>query len=271
MTTSDNITTTFVYQVTTLTTREDRKKALVILGRLVEEGFIERAKGQNGVYRRVECECDEIDFLNAETATVDLWLPFNLNRLVEIMPGNILLVAGETNAGKTALLLNFIKNNMHKHEIHYFNSEMGNAELKKRLGLFPDALPSQWKFKAWERSDNFGDVIRPGKGKINIIDFLEMHDNFYEVGGHLNDIHKKLNGAIAFVALQKNPGTDTGLGGHRSMEKPRLYLAMAPNTLKIVKAKNWKTPENPNGLQTTFKTVRGCQFITVREWHRAEK
>ncbi len=131
-----------------------------------------------------------MDYLNSETETSDIWLPFNLNRMVEIMPGNIILIAGEPNAGKTGLLLNVIRNNMHKVEIHYFNSEMGGSELKKRLSLFDDILLHQWKFKAWERADNFSDVIKSGRGKINIIDFLEIHDEFYKVGGQLAEIHK---------------------------------------------------------------------------------
>ena len=55
-------------------------------------------------------------------------------------------------------------------------------------------------------------------GNINIIDFLEISENFYEIGGRLREIHDKLKGAVAVVALQKNAGTQTGLGGYRGME-----------------------------------------------------
>ncbi|WP_155321959.1 hypothetical protein [Desulfosarcina ovata] len=263
-----NFSATEALQGATNATFEDRKKIRVILGRLVKEGVLERVQGRNGVYRKIDAECESMDFLNAETETADIWLPFNLHRMVETMPGNIILIAGEPNAGKTGLLLNVICNNMRKFETHYFNSEMGGSELKKRLGLFPDILPSQWNFRAWERADNFADVIKPGKGRLNIIDFLELHDNFYEVGGRLAEIHKKLKGAVAVVAMQKNAGVDTGLGGFRGLEKPRLYLAMSPGRLKIVKAKNWKTDQNPNGLQYEFKVAQGCKFTTVRDWHR---
>ncbi|WP_173180004.1 DnaB-like helicase C-terminal domain-containing protein [Desulfosarcina ovata] len=268
VTTSGNITTTFVYQCQHLTTRDEKKKATAILSRLVKEGLIERTGNRAGEYRKVESECEQMDFLNAETETADIWLPFNLHRMVETMPGNLILIAGEPNAGKTGLLLNIIRQNQHKFETHYFNSEMGGSELRKRLSLFTDILPSQWRFKAWERADNFADVIKPGKGRLNIIDFLELHDNFYEIGGRLAEIHKKLKGAVAIIALQKNAGVDTGLGGFRGLEKPRLYLAMSPGRLKIVKAKNWKTDQNPNGLQYEFKVAQGCRFITVRDWHR---
>jgi hypothetical protein len=268
LTTSGNFSTTNVYQVTTSDNREDRKKITVILGRMVKEGFIKRVGGQNGIFRRIESDCEEMDWLNCETKTVPIWLPFGLDKLVEIMPGNIILVAGSPNAGKTAFLLNVIRYNMSKFEIHYFNSEMGSGELKKRLGKFDDIILRDWKFKAYERAGQFQDVIKSGEGKVNIIDFLEIYENFYEISKPLAEIHKKLKGAIAIVALQKNPGNDTGLGGYRTLEKPRLALSIDSGVLKIVKAKNWRTEENPNQKQIKFKLVNGCNLIEQGKWFK---
>lgn len=249
---------------------DEKKKTRVVLGRLVKEGLIERTGTQAGQYRVVNNDVDRMDFLNIVIETTDVWLPFGLNKLAEIMPGNIILVAGEPNSGKTAFLLNTIRYNMEKFNIHYFNSEMGGGELGKRLSKFDDLPVSDWRFKAYERSSNFADVLRTGKNTINVIDFLEIHDNFYEVGGMLAEIHEKLDGAIAIVALQKNKGTDTGLGGFRSIEKPRLVLAMSPNVIKITKAKNWATDNNPNGLERDFKLRAGCKFTTGEHWYKQE-
>jgi len=261
-----NITATEALQNATNATFEDRKKIRVILGRLVKEGILERVPNKNGVYRKIDTDVEEMAFLNAETDTCDIWLPFNLHKIVELMPGNIILLAGEPNAGKTGFLLNVIHQNMRKFEINYFNSEMGSSELRKRLDKFDDIVLSDWTFKAWERADNFADVVKSGKGKINIVDFLEIYDNFYEVGGKLAEIHNKLKGAIAIIALQKNPGVDVGLGGFRGLEKPRLYLSMSAGVLKIVKAKNWRTSENPNGKQTRFKIAEGCKLFQQGNW-----
>jgi hypothetical protein len=270
MSTKGQFLSTDVHKNLDLSTRPKMKNVSGILGRLCDEGVIERCGNRHGCFRRVEGECEVMDFLTAPTETTDIVLPFDIHEKVEIMPGNTILVAGEVNSGKTAFLLNIIKENMHSFEVYYFNSEMGSSELKKRLSLFNRPL-GEWNFKAYERSDNFGDVIKPGKGKINIIDFLELHDNFYEVGGKLAEIHKKLKDAIAVVAIQKNPGVDVGLGGYRNLEKPRLALSMSPGKIKIVKAKNWKTTENPNGLELEFKLVQGCKFIEDALWIKVNK
>lgn len=160
-----------------------------------------------------------MNFIDAPTETLDLRLPFGIHKMVETYPGNILVLAGFQNAGKTAFLLNTVYGNMRKFDVHYFNSEVGDTELRKRLDMFTDIALSDWTFTPYERSDDFADVIRPGKGKLNIIDYLEMHTNFFEISGRLAEIHKRLDGAVAIVAIQKNPGSDMGLGGYRGGEK----------------------------------------------------
>ncbi|WP_272698865.1 DnaB-like helicase C-terminal domain-containing protein [Desulfovibrio sp. Fe33] len=250
-----------------LTDRLQRNAVSSKLLRERQKNKIERVGSRSGNWRRVESECEAINFMADEEDPVDIRLPFGLHLMVELMPGNIAIVAGEPNAGKTAFLLNAVRMNQDRMEVHYFNSEMGAQELKKRLSKF-DCPMSEWRFNAWERTDNFHDAIRPGKGKLNIIDFLEVSEDFFKVGGMLKAIHDKLDGALAIVALQKNRGTDLGLGGGRSLEKPRLYLALEPNKLKIVKAKNWKTDRNPNGLERRFKTVNGCDLRPQGEWQR---
>ena len=81
----------------------------------------------------------------------------------------------------------------------------------------------------------------------------------------------KLDGGIAIICLQKNPGQDTGLGGYRSMEVARLVIALDSGRVKITKAKNYRTERNPNGLVKNFKLVNGCQIIDRHDWQKEEK
>lgn len=238
-----------------------------ILHRLCEENspILERHPQKNGVYRLVNRGCDEIDFLNASTNTMDLSYPFGEEKYIKTLPKSIGVVAGVFDAGKTAYLLNFAKLNMERHEIFYFSSEMGPNEFRMRLENFELPL-SEWKFKPYERSSNFSDVIRPDD--VNIVDFLEIHDEFYRVGGMIKDIFDKLRNGIALIALQKNPGASFGLGGARGLEKPRFYLNLEPGKAYIVKAKNWVGQENPNGLTLDFKLVGGCKFLKTVDWHK---
>jgi len=260
--------TTEIHAELRLTTPEEKKACYSLLLRMCDRNEIEKHGQRRGCFRVINDTCEAMNFLEADTQTVPLRLPFEIHNRVIFFPGNLIVIAGSPNAGKTAFLINVIRQNMNRFEIHYFNSEMGGAEFRKRLEKVKGMNLSDWHFNAWERSDNFQDVIKPGKGKLNIIDFLEVHDEFYKVGGTLAEIHRKLKGSLCIVALQKNPGSNTGLGGFRTLEKPRLALAMDAGKLKIVKAKNWATGINPNGLEIEFKIVNGCELIAQETWSK---
>ncbi len=241
------------------------------LGKMVKMGFVEHVGKKRGWYRPVESGLEEMDFINALDEPVEVWLPFELSDLVEIYAGNVIIIAGAPNVGKTALVLNIINENKGRFEISYFNSEMGAGELKKRLNLFPYTSLETWDFKAYSRAEKFADVIQPGPNNLNIIDFLEVHDEFYIVGKRIKEIHDKLDGGIAIICLQKNPGAEAGLGGFRSMEVARLVIALDSGRVKITKAKNYRTEKNPNGLIKNFKLVNGCQIIDRHNWYREEE
>lgn len=124
-----------------IVTKRDKSSRRKIFQRLVEQGIIEKASVKQGHYRLVDVDCELIDWSNAESETVDIKFPFGIEDYVEIMPGNLIVIAGVANSGKTAFLLDFIRLNMNTHELHYFNSEMGKSELRKRIVKFDMLRP----------------------------------------------------------------------------------------------------------------------------------
>jgi hypothetical protein len=133
--------------------------------------------------------------------------------------------------------------------------------------------PGDWKTNFYERSSDFAGVIDPDG--INIIDYLEVNDEFWKIGSVITDIHDRLSGGVAVVCIQKNAGTDYGRGGTFGAEKPRLYLSMdrldGRHTMKIVKAKNWKGGDNPNGKQVFVKIYGGWKIEKDGDWHYGGK
>lgn len=253
------------YNELKLVKKEEMLIARVTLGRMVADGFLEKDQNIRGKYLvKKELQENIIDLSAADTTSLPIKLPLGIHELVKIMPKNIIIVAGESNSGKSAFLLNTAAKNMIDHKVFYFSSEMGGAELKERLQNFNERMP----FKMWERctfierSIDFDIAIRPND--INIIDFLEIHDEFYKIGGFIKKIFDKLDKGIAIIAIQKNKGRDEGIGGARSIEKARLYLSMRPGVIKIVKAKNWVSGLiNPNGMEKQFKLAKGIIFSDV--------
>jgi hypothetical protein len=237
--------------------------------RLVKEGIIERHGGKNGLFRKRECEVEDIDFINCNYKTFDVSLPLGLNELVEIYPGNVVMLAGVSNMGKTAFMIDIIYRNMKNFDVHYFNSEMDGKELRKRIDDF-QAVDSihNWTFKAHGMVDNMEDVIVPGNNVINIIDYLELDQEHYKISGMIKRIHERLKGSIAVIAIQKKPGVQVGVGGYGTIYRSRLAINIEKGVCEIFKAKNWKGKRNPNGLKRNFEIVDGWNLSGRGEWMR---
>lgn len=250
--------------------RDKKGHVSVYLQRLVTEGLIVKAGGRYGEWRKVEEELQRMNLKPRKKRLFDVKLPFGLNDMVEIRRGNIIAIAGMVDAGKTSLLLNIAADNMYKHKVHYFSSEMPEDELYDRMALFDNVPNEDWDkyLNAYARVKNFADVVRPGENTINIIDFLELSEEYYKVAAHITDIFEKLNGAIAVIGLQKNPGVSVAKGGWGSAEKARLYLSMESGVIEIIKGKNWASERNPKGLKMTFKLRHGAQFEQTSAWMR---
>ncbi len=251
-------------------TKRNMGNIRVIFKRLVDEGLIERVTNQDGWFRRIEKdEIQEVDWKEAEDKPLDIKWPFDIESLIEISPRQIIILAGSPDAGKTAFLLNFIEKNQNAYKINYFSSEMGKSELKKRIAKFGYPLNS-WNFKFFEKGSHFGDATAKFPNDINIFDFLEVTGGegaeFYKVAAFIKEIFDKLKEGLAIIAIQKNFNVDLGRGGLGTLEKARLYLSLEKGIIKIIKAKNWVSDKNPNGLSLEFKIVNGCKLIQCSEW-----
>jgi len=238
------------------------------LRRLAQDGTLERHNSRDATYRLLDQNLEEIKWWEATGQEVDIKFPFGIERYVKIFPKNLMVVAGLQNAGKSSFVLDFIRLNMKQHDIYVFNSEVGKEELNERLQLMTDIDKEELKerVKFYERSGEFDVVIKPND--INIIDYLEVTGGegreFFMVGDAMLKIYQALEDGIAIIMLQKNYKSLLGLGGSRGLEKPRLYLTLDNNRVKIVKAKNWRGEHNPNGDWAEFKLVGGNEFIVTR-------
>lgn len=268
LTTDGYFLTTDCFNRLQVTTRSEKKAVVAELLRLKTKGIIERHGNKNGCYRRIESDCEPEDWQNACTDTVDLWLPFDLNEMISIMPGNIILFAGAQDAGKSAALMNITKENMRKWNVHYFSSELNAGAFKSRLNNFPDLSIDQWKVNFYPRSENFHDVIKTGPNDLNLIDYMEVHKEFYIVAEYLANIHKKLGHAICIVALQKDPNALYGRGGSFTQEKPILSVSLDHGRATISKFKGEFKGGNPRGMEYHFKLANGCRLIKVRGWQK---
>jgi hypothetical protein len=251
-----------------------------ILSRLTKDEVIERVGLKSGNYRRIENEVEFLDWAAASTDEYEIRLPLELDVLAKIHPQNIIVFAGESNTAKTGLCLETARLNLHDHKIRYQCSEMGAEELAGRLRLFENVDLDLWhRVEFVPRSENFQDLILPDD--LNIVDFIEIHEDFWRVGGMLKAIHDKLRGGVCIAAIQKKPGADVGKGGYMTLEKPRIYVSVSLekepdgtvyNTARIVKCKSPRNKDrDPNAMQMDFKLIGGWKLFPMTGWRHVKR
>ena len=239
----------------------------VVMKRLCGERLIKAINGRHGSFRLLDKDAPILNWKGVKDYTgVDMLWPFELEKFVKIHPRNVIVVGGDPNKGKTAFLHNVISLNWRKHNIALWDSENSKQELAIRFaeyedyGLWPDDI-------ARERSKDFADVIEEyNPDGINIIDYLEITENFYAVGKFLREIRDALGKGRAIVAIQKAKGAELPIGRDFSQQIARLVLTIDPGILTIRKAKSFAQRNvNPNNMKFSFKLKDGAHFTDIEE------
>ena len=264
------------YSALQVVTKEDKTAVRVALHRRIDK-TIEKYGKKDAVYQRIDGKIEFIDFAEEEGVRSQIRFPFDLHEYIEICEGNIVLVAGEYNAGKTGIALNVLWMNKNRMRIRYLSSEMKGGEFKKR-----------WRFFGFEKDfwaqdemtdyvalkNNLTSAILPDA--VNIIDYLEFPDGDYTQGAeYMRQIHDKLTTGVAVVCIQHKENAKLPRSGDLIMEKPRLAITLKKlptnneninGYAEILKAKNIRLGKM-DGKKLEFEIRKGgSEFHIIRDW-----
>lgn len=254
-----------------------------IMSRLYKDKVIK--KDRNNKYIKTNINLEFISLSNNNDETFSIKLPLGISDLVTLPPRSIVIVAGTSNSGKTAFLLNLVKQNLSSQkELFYFMSEMGPQEYVSRVNRVcnDETEKKRWekKVKAADLSTDFSAAVSTyATDGISVIDYLEDVDGeYFKIPAAIRNIYDSLNDGIAVVALQKHSESDFGRGGQGTTEKARLYVSLDKVTedddssmvsIKIIKAKSYPG-RNPNGMEKHFRIIYGSHFEELSGWIRVK-
>lgn len=253
----------------------------------------ERLEKLNRYYNTIDNTLRHIDWVNANPGNViDLTWPHGHESLEEfggedstfgfdgcaiVSEGDLIIVTGDSNVGKTTFAHNIVWGNMNKYHCRLMGNEYVGSKFRRRVQhmtwnnpLNEDGAP---KFELLERRDGWQYAIEPDS--INVIDWImisgEAGSEFYTVGAILDRIQSKLKKGIAIVVLQKSPGKTLARGGGPTVDLSSIYLSIDYNRLTVVKCKEWKE-HNPNQQMYGFTIVNhGTQFHNIRPIRRCPR
>nr|WP_321467306.1 bifunctional DNA primase/polymerase [uncultured Desulfobulbus sp.] len=281
-----------VYSELCVKTRKEKKIIADALTYLHKSGKINKIEGKRGHWEVVQPEPEPMDILSVGDDRVNLLLPLDIHEHAVIRPGTIISVNGAQNSCKTSFLLTICRNFLSDHryppkalplssesvlkvvaptEVKYLNSEMGAVELKQRI-VAMGGDPAQWvqHIKFIECNHSYDkQVVSDG---ITLVDFLEVHDEFYMAGKFIADIHRKLNKGIAVIALQKRQGFSFAKGGEMTLEKPRLAVNLDNNAphgfiCKVVKLKEPVDHRcSIQGMERDFVIGEQSRILPTSDW-----
>jgi len=185
--------------------------------------------------------------------------------MLAVSPGDLLVFAGGSNSGKTALILNMLADNLNKDKDMLL---MGNEYVTADKTVTPRF---RRRFQAIDWSpilDDEGNLLfrlKPVKGHFenyirkdafNLIDWIMMPTNFWEIQVIHDGIKEHIGQGVAIVNMQKDPNKDYGDGGTFSERLADFYF----------KLDSFGTNESIIKVGKTKETKLGAGAVTGRTW-----
>ena len=220
-----------VYEALGATTTEE--KAAIRKGLSREKGGTIESTGSYGIWRKMDRSLALVDLSVIGSDTREGFcaeLPLSLGNLFKVYPGDLIVVAGLTNAGKSSFALEFGLKNLGKKQVTYLSSELTREQIQTRAGLDGIKLESLKDLRFAMREGNYQDVVTPDE--IYIIDYIQAPGSaedprYYAIPQVIAKVHGKMNGTgLLLICLQKDPGSKAGEGGFKTLHRANLYLTL---------------------------------------------
>lgn len=202
---------------------------------------------------------------------------FGLEDLMTISAGDLIVVAGKSNAGKSAFIYNILGQNIGKHSCLLMGNEIASSD-----GLILPKFLRRLKRMEWANffnsdgelnftllpiAEDYEDYIQ--KDAFNIVDWITIPEKVWLIGSTLNHIKKAAGKGVAVAVLQKKSDSDFGYGGEPTEHYADVYLKIDPygekeSRLTIGKVKEPK--QRATGRMWAFKIIDfGANFSNIRE------
>ena len=207
---------------------------------------------------------------------------FGLEDVAEIFPGDMILIGGVSNYGKTTLALSILGENLSLMPSVLMGSEYTAADGKispkfkrrmKRMKWVNWMEDDKPRFQLYPVGSDYEDYIQADS--VNVVDWISLPGEYYLIDSLMKSIKDRVGNGVAVVVLQKNRTSEFGEGGERSERYADVYMTVDPYgetesrlTLGKVKAPKGKA----TGRMWAFEIVDyGANLLNIREIVKCRK
>jgi len=201
---------------------------------------------------------------------------FGLEECVEIFPGDMVLITGVSNYGKTTLALSMLGENLSLMPSILMGSEYTASDGKispkfkrrmRRMTWVEWMVDGEPKFQLYPVGSDYEDYVQ--SDSINVIDWISLPGDYFLIDRVMKSIKDRVGNGVAVVVLQKNPGQEFGEGGPRTERYADVVMRVDPYgsnesmmTLGKVKAPKGKA----TGRSWAFEIIDyGANICNIRE------
>lgn len=233
---------------------------------------------KHGLYVPIHTEVENVDWLNAKEEYEPLFLPLNLHKVAGVTQKSVVVIAGETNTGKSYMSLliahlNLRQNGGSYDYIHFLNSETTPSAIRANARRIDQNVATWRGLDVKQRTEDFHHVVKPDA--LNIIDYLQIEEDFFLVGKKIKQIWDALTTGICVMFIQKNKGAALGIGGNFTTHKPALVISLSEQhgviACKINKLKFPLRFPNAEGMECDFRFNEYGRIDTVAGWRYLTK
>jgi hypothetical protein len=200
---------------------------------MVNEKIVKPSGKRDGVFKVVKQVKPVSVFGRERRPPIDILFPKDFDTGMEfpfadnviLREGDLILIAGVSNFGKTALCLNFCGENINKHPILMGNEyttidHLPSSRFLNRLDAMNwvewCGVDGEDKFTLLPVWGDYAEHIE--KDRLNIIDWINLPGEYYMISALMEDIKKAIGNGAGILVIQKNEGADAGRGGSHTKD-----------------------------------------------------
>ncbi len=252
---------------------------------LVREKIVRPSGKKDGIYRVIK-KVDPIDvFSEPISEPIQLIFPRDFDTMMEmgfaedliIREGDLILISGRSNYGKTQMCMSFAGENIDLLPVLMGNeyTTLENKPTPRFMNRIKNMDWIHWKDENGKqkftllpvRSDYAEHII---KDRINIIDWINIDTGeHYMIGTIMESIKRELGKGIGIIAIQKAEGAESGRGGQftKDFADVEILLDKLPESddvlLTLGKVKESKS--KVTGRTFAYGIVQGVRITNFRE------